>query len=117
MRRRFWLVALLTSALLSGLLPVAVAAADPPSLPSSMAAVGDSITQAASTGGSLGADYPQNSWSTGTNATVNSHYLRLLAWNPAISGRNYNRSVSGAKMVDLNGQMQQVVTLHPDYVT
>jgi lysophospholipase L1-like esterase len=117
MRRRLWLVALLTSALLSGLLPAAVAAADPPPLPSSMAAVGDSITQAASTGGSLGADYPQNSWSTGTNAAVNSHYLRLLAMNPAISGRNYNRSVSGAKMVDLNGQMQQVVTLHPDYVT
>jgi PKD repeat protein len=117
MRRRLWLVALLTSALLSGLLPAAAAAADPPPLPSSMAAVGDSITQAASTGGSLGADYPENSWSTGTNTTVNSHYLRLLAWNPAISGRNYNRSVSGAKMVDLNGQMQQVVTLHPDYVT
>jgi len=117
MRRRFWLVALLTSALLSGLLPAAAAAADPPPLPSSMAAVGDSITQAASSGGSLGADYPQNSWSTGTNTSVNSHYLRLLAWNPAISGRNYNRSVSGAKMVDLNGQMQQVVALHPDYVT
>jgi lysophospholipase L1-like esterase len=117
MRRRFWLVALLTATLLSGLLPATAAAADPPPLPSSMAAVGDSITQAASTGGSLGADYPQNSWATGTNTTVNSHYLRLLAWNPAINGRNYNRSVSGAKMVDLNGQMQQVVTLHPDYVT
>ena len=117
MRRRFWLVALLTATLISGLLPATAAAVDPPPLPSSMAAVGDSITQAASTGGSLGADYPQNSWSTGTNATVNSHYLRLLAWNPALSGRNYNRSVSGAKMVDLNGQMQQVVTLHPDYVT
>ena len=117
MRQRFWLVALLTGAFLSGLLPAAAAAADPPPLPSSIAAVGDSITQAASSGGSLGADYPQNSWSTGTNATVNSHYLRLLAWNPVISGRNYNRSVSGARMVDLNGQMQQVVTLHPDYVT
>jgi PKD repeat protein len=117
MRRRFWLVALLSSAMLSGLMPAAAAAADPPPLPSSMAAVGDSITQAASSGGSLGADYPENSWSTGTNTNVNSHYLRLLAWNPAISGHNYNRSVSGAKMVDLNGQMQQVVTLHPDYGT
>jgi lysophospholipase L1-like esterase len=117
MRRRFWLVALLSSALLSGLLPAAAAAADPPPLASSMAAVGDSISQAASSGGSLGADYPQNSWSTGTNATVNSHYLRLLAMNPAISGQNHNRSVSGAKMVDLNGQMQQVVALQPDYAT
>lgn len=119
MRRRFWLVALLSSALLSGLLPATAAAADPPPLPSSMAAVGDSITQAASSGGSLGADYPQNSWSTGTNATVNSHYLRLLAMNPAISGQNNNRSVSGAKMVDLSGQMQEVLALptRPDYVT
>ncbi|MGH2357796.1 MAG: PKD domain-containing protein [Candidatus Limnocylindria bacterium] len=114
MRRRLWLVALLSSALLSGLLPAAASATDPPPLPSSIAAVGDSITRAASSGGSLGADYPQNSWSTGTNATVNSHYLRLLAWNAAISGRNHNLSVSGAKMVDLNGQMQQVVALDPD---
>jgi PKD repeat protein len=117
MRRRSWLVALLSSALLFGLLPASAAAADPPPLAGSMAAVGDSISQAASSGGSLGADYPQNSWSTGTNATVNSHYLRLLAMNPAISGQNHNRSVSGARMVDLNGQMQQVVSLQPDYVT
>jgi len=82
-----------------------------------MAAVGDSITQAASSGGSLGTDYPANSWSTGTSSTVNSHYLRLLALNPAISGQNHNRSVSGAKVADLNGQMQQVVALQPDYLT
>ena len=115
MTRRFWLAALIATAILIGLVPVASAA--PPPLPTSIAAVGDSITQAASTGGSLGTDYPQNSWSTGTNATVNSHYLRLLAVNSAISGRNYNRSVSGAKMVDLNGQMQTVVGLQPDYLT
>lgn len=115
MTRRFWLAALVAAAVLIGLVPTAAAATPP--LPASMAAVGDSITQAASTGGSLGTDYPQNSWSTGTNATVNSHYLRLLALNSAISGRNYNRSVSGAKMGDLNAQMQQVVTLQPDYLT
>jgi lysophospholipase L1-like esterase len=113
--RRFWLAALVATAVLIGLVPVASAA--PPPLPTSIAAVGDSITQAASTGGSLGTDYPQNSWSTGTNATVNSHYLRLLALSSAISGRNYNRSVSGAKMVDLNAQMQGVVGLQPDYLT
>jgi lysophospholipase L1-like esterase len=113
--RRFWLAVLVASVLLIGLTP-AVAAATPP-LPASIAAVGDSITQAASSGGSLGTDYPQNSWSTGTNATVNSHYLRLLALNSAISGRNYNRSVSGAKIADLNGQMQNVVALQPDYLT
>ena len=115
MTRRFWLALLVAAAFLIGLVPAAAAATPP--LPASIAAVGDSITQAASTGGSLGADYPQNSWSTGTNTAVNSHYLRLLALNSAISGRNYNRSVSGAKMVDLNGQMQNVVALQPDYLT
>ena len=114
MTRRFWLAVLVAAALLIGLVPIVAAA---PPLPASIAAVGDSITQAASSGGSLGTDYPQNSWSTGTNATVNSHYLRLLALNSAISGRNYNRSVSGAKMADLNGQMQNVVALQPDYLT
>jgi lysophospholipase L1-like esterase len=115
MVRRTPLAAFISLALLLGLLP-AGAAADTP-LPGSMAAVGDSITQAASTGGSLGADYPQNSWSTGTNASVNSHYQRLVALNPAITGRATNLSVSGAKMVHLNGQMQQAAALQPDYVT
>jgi lysophospholipase L1-like esterase len=113
--RRFWLALLLAASFVIGLVPVAAAATPP--LPGSIAAVGDSITQAASTGGSLGADYPQNSWSTGTNSTVNSHYLRLLALNSPISGQNYNRSVSGAKMADLNGQMQTVGGLQPDYLT
>ena len=72
-------IAILAALLLSGLLPSAVGAETTLLLPDTMAAVGDSITQAASTGGTLGADAPQNSWSTGTSATVNSHYLRLLA--------------------------------------
>jgi len=115
MHRRLWLAALVSLALVIGLAPVASASAPP--LPSSMAAVGDSITQAASSGGSLGTDYPANSWSTGTNSTVNSHYLRLLALNPGISGHNNNASVSGSKMVDLNAQMQGLQASHPDYLT
>ena len=102
--------------LLVGLFPTAALAADPP-LPDSMAAVGDSITQAASSAGSLGADAPQNSWSTGTSSTVNSHYARLLAAGSPISGHADNRSVSGARMADLDGQMQAVVPLAPDYLT
>lgn len=116
MARRSFLAALVAASLSLGVL-VGPAAADTPPYPASMAAVGDSITQAASTGGSLGADYPQNSWATGTNTTVNSHYQRLLALNPAISGAAYNLSVSGAKMADLQGQMQQAVGLQPDYLT
>ena len=86
-------------------------------LPDTMAAVGDSITQAASSSGALGVDTPQNSWSTGTNTGVNSHYLRLSALGAPITGRNFNFSVSGAKVGDLPGQMTNAATVAPDYVT
>src|SRR3990170_6650661 len=108
MSRRVATAAILAALVLSGLLTSGASAAGPTlPLPASMAAVGDSITQAASTGGSLGVDAPQNSWSTGTSGTVNSHYLRLLALGAPISGENHNLSVSGAKVVHLESQMDQ----------
>ena len=110
-------VALLIAILLTGLTPMAGVAATPLPLPDSMVAVGDSITQAASSAGSLGSDAPQNSWSTGTSTSVNSHYLRLSALGAPISGKGYNRSVSGAKMAGLTSQMQGAATLQPDYLT
>jgi lysophospholipase L1-like esterase len=82
-----------------------------------MASTGDSITRAYNTGFLPFTDNPAGSWSTGTDTSVNSHYLRLLAVNPAISGRAYNDARSGARMVDLNGQMVTVVGQHVDYVT
>jgi lysophospholipase L1-like esterase len=85
--------------------------------PNSMASTGDSITQAYNTGFFPFTDNPSASWSTGTDSSVNSHYLRLLALNPAISGQAHNDSRSGARMVDLNGQMATVVGQHVDYVT
>ncbi len=115
MARRSLYTSLVVGALVAVMLPLSASAVDP--LPASIAAVGDSISQAASSGGSLGADYPANSWSTGTNATVNSHYARLLALNPTISGHAWNDSVSGAKMADLAGQMQVVAGQRPDYLT
>jgi PKD repeat protein len=114
MTRRAPPLALILVLLLTALTAAAAAAADPP-LPSSMAAVGDSITRAASTGGTLGADYPANSWSTGTNATVDSHARRLGALGAQLT--THNLAVSGAKMVDLDGQMANVVNVQPDYVT
>jgi PKD repeat protein len=116
MTRRAPSYALALTVLLTALLPTGAAGATAP-LPASMSAVGDSISQAASTGGILGADAPQNSWSTGTSTSVNSHYLRLIAAGAPISGRAYNRSVSGAKVADLNAQITNVVGLAPDYVT
>lgn len=110
--------ALLIAILLTGLMPMAAAATTLP-LPDKMVAVGDSITQAASSAGtgSLGSDAPQNSWATGTSTSVNSHYQRLLALGAPISGQNHNRSVSGARMAGLASQMQGAATLQPDYLT
>jgi PKD repeat protein len=112
MTRRMAVLSLSAFFLLAGLVPAATSAATTAPLPDRIAAVGDSITQAASTGGSLGADAPQNSWSTGTSSTVNSHFLRLGVLNPAITA--HNLSVSGAKVGDLDGQMLNVVALDPD---
>ena len=118
MTRRGPALSIALTLLLGALVPAAAAAAGPTlPFPDTMAAVGDSITQAASTDGALGADAPHNSWSTGTSSAVNSHYLRLLAAGAPVSGQNHNRSVSGAKMANLNAQMANVVGLQPDYLT
>lgn len=118
MTRRGPSLSIALTLVLGALVPVSAAAAGPAiPFPDTMAAVGDSITQAASTAGTLGADAPQNSWSTGTSTSVSSHYLRLMAAGAPVSGQNHNRSVSGARMVDLNAQMANVVGLQPDYLT
>jgi lysophospholipase L1-like esterase len=84
-------------------------------IPNSMAALGDSITQAYNSRSFL-ASSPTYSWSTGSVSTVNSLYLRLLAKNPGISGKNYNYSVVGAKMSGLSTQASKVAT-NIEYVT
>jgi len=117
MIRRVVLAAVVAVVVLSGLVATGAAAAETAPLPASMAAVGDSITQAASSAGSLGVDAPQNSWATGTNATVDSHYQRLVALGAPIVGTTANLSVSGAKMGDLNAQMQAAAAVQPDYLT
>ena len=117
MIQRIVTAALLAAVVLSGLLTTGAAAADPLPLPTSMVAVGNSITQAASSAGVLGGDAPQNSWSTGTSSSVNSHYLRLLAAGAPISGHNHNLAVSGATVAGLAGQMQNAVPIQPDYLT
>ncbi len=85
--------------------------------PRSMAATGDSITRAFNTGFFPYIDNPSASWSTGTNGTVASHYSRILQVQPAIAGHAFNDAKSGAKMVDLAGQMASAATQRVDYVT
>lgn len=105
---------------LGGLLlaPVSAHAYSVP-LPNSMASTGDSITRAfdATWFGCFLSDCPQYSWSTGTSTTVNSQYLRLVALNPAIRGFGYNDAKSGAKMVDLYGQLNSAAAQKVDYAT
>jgi lysophospholipase L1-like esterase len=86
-------------------------------LPRSMASTGDSITRAFNTGFLPYLDNPSASWSTGTNGSVQSHYSRLLALQPLIAGHAYNDAKSGAKMIDLAGQLTTASNQHVQYVT
>jgi lysophospholipase L1-like esterase len=92
----------------------AVAAAGPP--PNSMASMGDSITRGFNASGWY-VDSPSRSFSTGTDSVVNSHYSRILAKNPAISGKNFNDARSGAKATDMAGQANTAVSQGVQYVT
>lgn len=72
--------------------------------PNSVALLGDSISAGTGTAGLPSSEQPANSWGTGTNASVQSIYQRLLAINPAISGKNYLQASNGKKMTDMAGQ-------------
>jgi hypothetical protein len=106
--------------LLATLAPATTAAAQepPPPLPDSIASIGDSISQAVDVCCFYG-NWPRHSWSTGyaSGDGVSSHYERILAQNPAIRGRRFNNSVSGAQMEDAPGQARRAVEQGADYVT
>jgi lysophospholipase L1-like esterase len=82
--------------------------------PRSIASMGDSITRGFHTAGLL-VDVPANSWSTGTNTTVNSLFSRIRAVNPEASATN--NALTGAKMNDLPRQALVSVGQRPDVVT
>jgi lysophospholipase L1-like esterase len=88
----------------------------PPGLPSVMVALGDSLTSGV---GSCAAfrSCPDKSWSTGTDAKVNSHYSRILAANPKIKVRATNLAERGARAADLAAQATKAVQAKPQYVT
>ena len=84
--------------------------------PSSMVALGDSIT--AAYGSCLAPTAcPRNSWATGDGTQVNSHYRRILASNPAIKGHNTNVAKPGSTSADLPGQAATAAATPVDYVT
>jgi lysophospholipase L1-like esterase len=89
-----------------------------PPLPSSMAAIGDSITRAYDVCCSYG-DHPGQSWSTGSTSYdgIASHYERIKQLTPAITGHGYNDAVTGAKMAAAPTQATQAVSQGARYVT
>lgn len=79
--------------------------------PSSIAAAGDSITQAYDADAVYPpGERPQYSYATGTSSSVQSLYERILAKNPAISGHAFNDSVTGQTMADLSPQVGNAIS-------
>ncbi|MFC6021457.1 SGNH/GDSL hydrolase family protein [Plantactinospora solaniradicis] len=87
-----------------------------PGLPTSMAALGDSITAGFGSCLTL-ATCQRNSWSTGDGVRVESLYRRLREANPAIRGKAHNEAVGGARVAGLAGQARDAVRAKVDYVT
>ncbi|MCX4433590.1 SGNH/GDSL hydrolase family protein [Streptomyces mirabilis] len=83
--------------------------------PTSMAAVGDSITRGFDACTVL-SDCPEVSWATGSDTKVKSLAVRLLGQAGAAE-RSWNYAVTGARMADLPDQMAQAVTNKPELVT
>jgi lysophospholipase L1-like esterase len=115
-RRILPLLTALTVLIGSVVLGAVPAAADPGPPPSSMSSLGDSITRGFNACGWY-VDCTSRSFSTGDNSSVNSHYLRIRAANPAINGRNHNDSRTGARSADLAGQASSAVSRGVQYVT
>lgn len=111
---------LVPAAVLGLLLPLGACAAPGPSAPAvrvdSMGAMGDSITRAFDACTFL-ADCLPKSWATGTDASVGSHYSRLLARDPALAGHATNVARVGATSADLPAQAKALAASRPDYVT
>ena len=112
--RRTTTLLTLLAALLTIVTAPAAAEAGPP--PNSMASMGDSITRGFNACGWF-SDCTSRSFATGSDTTVNSHYLRIRTVNPAINGYNHNDGRSGAKSADMYGQAGSAVSQNVDYVT
>jgi lysophospholipase L1-like esterase len=110
------LTVLLASAVVPLVAPDGAHASVP--LPSSMAALGDSISRAYDACCSYG-DHPAYSWSTGDDASdgISSHYERIAALNPAMTGHEFNDAVTGSKVADLPSQVANSVAQNAQYVT
>ncbi len=84
-------------------------------LPTSVAALGDSITRGFNACGFY-VDCARRSWSTGSDGVIDSHLERLQgAGAPIVAANNFARS--GSRVEALPGQMAQAVAAGADYLT
>ncbi|WP_327283275.1 MULTISPECIES: SGNH/GDSL hydrolase family protein [unclassified Streptomyces] len=83
--------------------------------PTSIAAVGDSITRGFDACSVL-ADCPEVSWATGNDPAVHSLAARLLG-DAGVPERSWNLAVTGSRMADLAGQLASAAEHKPDLVT
>jgi lysophospholipase L1-like esterase len=81
--------------------------------PSSIAAIGDSITRGFDTCGLL-TDCPEASWATGTDTQVESLATQLLGKH---EGRSWNLAETGATVADLPGQARRAADRRPQLLT
>jgi lysophospholipase L1-like esterase len=84
--------------------------------PSSIAALGDSITVGFGSCGTY-VVCGRNSWVTGTASGVDSHYRRIRAKNAKIDGNVHNFAKPGAEADSLAGQAARAVEAKAQYVT
>jgi lysophospholipase L1-like esterase len=110
------LAALVLAVLIAVFSASPTAAQSAPPIPSSMSALGDSISRGFDTCGPL-VDCLARSWTTGSHNVARSHYARILAKNRAIFGDAFNDAEIGANMADLPGQAQKAVRRKVEYVT
>lgn len=96
--------------------PAVATTADSGPPPASLAALGDSLSRGYNACGFY-VDCTSQSWSAGDSPQVDSHYLRILHADVAISGHNHNDAHSGAVAADLPAQARVAVDQHVDYVT
>ncbi|MER5774672.1 SGNH/GDSL hydrolase family protein [Streptomyces sp. NPDC002039] len=83
--------------------------------PTSIAAVGDSITRGFDACSVL-ADCPEVSWATGDDPAVDSLANRLIGAAEA-PARSWNLAVTGSRMADLPGQLASAAAHKPELVT
>jgi lysophospholipase L1-like esterase len=118
MRRRIPVAAVVLAFTAVLLVPADALAQGPPPLPDSIAAIGDSISQAFDACCWYG-NHPGSAWSTGGLPfdEVISHYERIRALHGAIRGHASNLAVAGATMADAPGQAAAAVAQRAEYVT